>query len=537
MRRAAILGFVVLCAVTVAAHAQESHQHGDRGKLGTVKFDNSCSADAQPAFGHGMALLHSFEFGSAIDAFQSVAGKDPSCAIAYWGLALAQWGNPFAAGTKAAASIQPGRAFVEKGRSIGAKTERERDYIAAAAALYDRFETVDQRTRMLAYRDAMAALAAKHAADTEASTFYALSLAASADPSDKTYADQLKAGGILEKQWKGQPDHPGIPHYIIHSYDVPGLAARAVAAARRYAAIAPDAPHALHMPSHTFTRLGYWQDSIETNILSAEAARKVNAIGEELHAVDYQAYAYLQSGQDAAARRLVDSLTEIMSRRKPVTVAAVPPPAGTFAFAAVPARYALERGAWAEAARLEPRTTPFAYADAMTWFARALGSARSGDVASARTAVGELQKLIARLTDAKESYWAEQVTIQHLGASAWLALAEGKSAEALEAMRSAAEREDRTDKNAISPGPLAPAHELLGDMLLELKRPKDALAEYQKTMTREPNRFRALAGAAAAAAQAGDHAASRKYSRELITICAKADTPGRPELQAARARK
>jgi hypothetical protein len=534
-RRRASAGQVLIAVLAVSPLlAQDAHQHGDSGKLGTVTFANSCSADVQPVFAHGMALLHSFEFGPAIDAFQSVAGKDPACAIAYWGMGVAQWGNPFAPGLKPAPAIQPGRDFIEKATAIGAKTDRERDYVAAAGALYDRFETVDQRARMLAYRDAMAKLAAKYAADPEASTFYALSLAASADPSDKTYADLLKAGAILEKLWKGQPDHPGIPHYIIHSYDAPPLASRAVAAARQYAKIAPAAPHALHMPSHTFTRLGYWQDSIDTNILSAGAARKVNAIGEELHASDYQAYAYLQSGQDAAARRLVESLAEIVSRRGPGTTSAAQPPAGTYARAAIAARYALERGAWAEAARLETRTTPFPFADALTWFARAIGAARTRDVAGARAAVAELQGAIDRLVQQNETYWVEQVTIQKLGASAWLALAEGRTADALATMSDAADREDRTEKSAISPGPLAPARELLGDMLLELKQPKAALAEYQKTIAKEPNRFRALAGAATAAAQAGDAASAKKYNAQLVTICPKADTPGRPELQAAR---
>ncbi len=533
--RRASAGQILIAALAVSPLlAQDAHQHGDSGKLGTVAFANSCTADVQPAFAHGMALLHSFEFGPAIDAFQSVAGKDPSCAIAYWGMGVAQWGNPFAAGLKPASAIQPGRDFIEKARAIGAKTDRERDYVAAAAALYDRFETVDQRARMLAYRDAMAKLAAKYAADPEASTFYALSLAASADSLDKTYADLLKAGAILEKLWKGQPDHPGIAHYIIHSYDAPPLASRAVAAARQYAKIAPAAPHALHMPSHTFTRLGYWQDSIDTNILSAAAARKVNAIGEELHASDYQAYAYLQSGQDAAARRLVDSLAEIVSRRGPVTASAAPPPAGTYARAAIAARYALERGAWAEAAGLETRTTPFPFADALTWFARAIGAARTRDVAGARAAVAELQTTIDRLVQQNDTYWVEQVTIKKLGASAWLALAEGRTADALATMRDAADREDRTEKSAISPGPLAPARELLGDMLLELKQPKAALAEYKKTIAKEPNRFRALAGAAAAAGQAGDRAAARGYYAQLLTICKRADTPGRPALQAAR---
>jgi hypothetical protein len=512
---------------------QEAHQHGESGRLGTVAFANSCSTGVQPEFARGMALLHSFEFGPAIDAFQAVAVKDPSCAIAYWGMSVAQWGNPFAAGIKPPALIATGREFAGKAKATGAKTARERDYVAAAAALYDQ-QVVDQRARMLAYRDAMARVASTYPGDPEASTFYALALAFCADPADKTYADQLKAGAILEKQWAAQPDHPGIPHYIIHSYDVPALAPRAVEAARRYAKVAPEAPHALHMPSHTFTRLGYWQDSIDTNILSAAAARKVNAVGEELHASDYQAYAYLQGGQDAAARRVVDSLAEIRARRGPVTTSAAPPAAGIFAAAAIPARYALERGAWADAARLEPGATAFPYADAMTWFARALGGARSGDLTTAKAAVEELQKAIDRLTGMKEGYWVEQVTIQKLGATAWLALAEGRSADALTAMRSAADREDRTEKSAISPGPLAPAHEQLGEMLLQLKQPDAALVEFQKTMAKEPNRFRAVAGAAAAAAQSGDRAASRTYYQQLLTICAKADTPGRPELQAAR---
>jgi hypothetical protein len=526
---------VVLLAGASAARAQAPHQHGESGRLGTVTFANSCRLEVQPPFARGMALLHSFEFGPAIDAFGEALKGDPACGIALWGSGMAQFGNPFSPALRPAAQMQSGRGTLDQAATVGAKTARERDYIAAAAALYDRFDSVDQPSRMRAYRDAMARVSAAHPDDTEAAAFYALALAAAAAPADKTYADQLKAGAILEKLWTAQPDHPGIPHYIIHSYDVPALASRAVDAARRYAKIAPDAPHALHMPSHTFTRLGYWQDSIDTNVLSAAAARKVNAIGEELHAGDYQAYAYLQSGQDAAARRVVDSIAEIRSRRDPATASAAPAAAGGYAAAAIPARYALERGAWSEAARLDTRPSPFAYADALTSFARALGSARMRDVPAAKAAVDELQKCIDRTIAAKETYWVEQITIQKLGASAWVALAEGRKDEALAQMQDAADREDRTEKSAISPGPLAPARELLGDMLLELKQPKDALAAYRKTIAKEPNRFRAVAGAAAAAAEAGDRAAARTYYTQLLTICPKADTPGRAELQAARA--
>jgi len=526
---------LAIAAASATARAQE-HQHGTAGQLGTVNFSNSCSVEAQPKFAEGMALLHSFEFGQAIDAFKAVAAQDGGCGIAYWGMALAQWGNPFAAGTKPANLLLAGRDYVARGKAAGAKTERERDYLAAAAALYDNLETVDQRTRMLAYRDAMARVAAKYPSDTEAATFHALALAVCADPADKTYADQLKAGATLEALWKTQPQHPGLAHYIIHAYDVPALAPRAVEAARRYARIAPAAPHALHMPSHTFTRLGYWQDSIDTNILSAETARKAGSLSEELHAIDYQVYAYLQTAQDAAAKKLVDTVAASGDPTTPrATASAAPAAAGMFAQAAVPARYALERGAWAEATRLQVTPTRgMPHAEAMTWFARGLGAARSGDAALAKTAVDELQKLIDRLTEAKETYWVEQVSIQKLGASAWLALAEGRRDEALSTMRTAAAREDRTEKNAITPGPLAPAHELLGEMLLQVKQPKEALAEFQKTMAKEPNRFRGVAGAAAAAQQAGDTAAARKYYAQLLTICAKADSPGRPELEAAR---
>ena len=524
----------VALSVLVAVHAPaQEHEHG--GKLGIVKFENSCAAPVQSGFAHGMAQLHSFEFGPAIDAFTAVAKADPSCGIALWGTALAQWGNPFSAGIKPPAQVQSARATLEKAAAAGAKSERERDYIAALTPLYDRFETVDQRTRMRSYRDAMARLAAKYPRDPEATAFYALALAGAADPADKSYADQLKAGAMLEKLWRVHPEHPGLAHYIIHSYDVPALAAKAVAAARRYARIAPDAPHALHMPSHTFTRLGYWQDSIDTNILSAEAARKVNSNYEELHATDYQVYAYLQSGQDAAARRLVDVAAERLGRVTEGRAGAAPPTAGAYALAAIPARYALERGEWTAAAKLEVRPSRVAYADALTWFARALGASRSGDAAAARSAVDELQKAVDRLTAEQESYWVEQVTIQKIAASAWLALAEGKHAEALAAMRDAADREDRTEKAAVTPGPLAPARELLGEMLLQREQPKAALVEFQKVMGKEPNRFRAVAGAAAAASASGNAALARKLHAELVRICPRGDQPGRAELQAARA--
>jgi hypothetical protein len=530
-----LLSATLLVAPVVAA--QHQHEHGGAEKLGTVRFETSCSGAAQPAFQRAMALLHSFEFGPAIESFTVANTTDPSCAIAQWGIALARWGNPFAAGNKTATQLEAGRAAIEKGKAIGAKTERERDFIGAAERLFANFETVDQRTRLQGYCDAMATVAARYPNDPEASAFYAVALVASNDPTDRTYANLLKAGAILERLAPTQPDHPGFVHYIIHAYDVPPLAPKAIAAARSYAKIAPSAPHALHMPSHTFTRLGYWQDSIDTNIASAAAAKREGATAEELHAMDYQMYAYMQTAQDRAARDLTAALPAIAARLTPAgTNSAAPLLAGVFATAAIPARYALERQAWSEGAKLELRQSNFPQADAITWFARGLGAARSGDAKGARAAADALQQLEAKLTTAREPYWAEQVAIQRLGVSAWATLAEGQADQALNLMAQAADREDRTEKNAVTPGPIAPAREQLGYMLLQTKRPAEALTAFAATLKKEPNRFLALAGAANAAKEKGDVAASRSYSKQLLTVASRADS-GSARVQLVAARK
>ena len=529
----ALATLLTAAAVSGPAAGQEAHQHLD-GRLGTVTFSNSCSATVQPAFARGMALLHSFEFGPAIDAFSDVAAADPSCGIALWGIGLAQWGNPFSPANRPAAQLQAGRTTAGRAASAGAKTRRERDDIAALAALYDRDESVDQRSRVIAYRDAMQRLSRAYPEDTEAQAFYGLALAAAADPADKSYADQLKAGAILEQLWAAQPDHPGLAHYIIHTYDAPALATRAVEAARRYAKIAPDAPHALHMPSHTFTRLGYWQDSIETNILSAASAKKHGQVYEALHATDYEIYACLQTAQDAKARTLVDEASRLAGATNQ-TAGAAPPVAGAYAVAAIPARYALERGAWADAARLQLNVSGVPYAEAVTWFARGLGLTRGGRVQGVNEVIDQLQTRAGALDKAGEAYWAEQVKIQALVVTAWQALVEGHVESGLASMRQAADREDQTEKAAISPGPLAPARELLAEMLLQLGRPRQALAEFRRTMAKEPNRFRSLAGAAAAAERSGHPEAARDFRRRLASICERGDTPGRSDLQRARA--
>jgi hypothetical protein len=527
-----IAGFLLMLAASCLA---QQHQHGNGEKLGEVHFAISCNEVAQKDFNRAVALLHSFQFSRAIQGFNSVLGEDPTCGIAYWGIALSDWSNPFAPGAKDKSQLQAGRENLERGKAVGAKTEREREYLAAVDKLYSDYESTPQRERLVAYRDSMQELAAKYPEDHEAQIFYALAIAASDDPADKTYAGRLQAGAILEKLFEEEPSHPGLAHYIIHTYDVPALAGRALVAARRYSEIAPDAPHALHMPSHTFTRTGYWQESINSNIVAAAAARREGQTAEELHASDYEIYAYLQTGQDQAARRIVDSLPEIASRFDPKAVlsGAGGPAVGYFALAAIPARYALERGDWTQAAQLTVRETPFPHTDAITWFACGLGAARLGQAQAANQAATALQQIRERLVKAGENYWGLQVEIQELAIRAWTALAEGKKEEALRQMRSAAELEDGTEKSAVTPGPLAPARELLGEMLLEMNEPVEALKQFEATLKKEPGRFRALYGAARAAQLSGNRDASQGYFLELWMVCVHADRPGRLELTEA----
>ena len=518
-----------------AAARQHEHSGAPPERLGTVHFATSCQPDVQPAFDRAVALLHSFWFSQAREAFSGVLQKDPGCAIANWGIALAHFGNPFGV-NRSPEALGSARAAVTQGLAAQPRSARERDYLSAAAELFKDFETRDHAARVLAYEHAMARVAKAYPQDAEATIFHALALAQTAPPTDKSYKNQLAAGALLEPLFAKQPDHPGLAHYIIHAYDVPALAPRALEAARRYAQIAPSAPHALHMPSHTFTRVGAWDESIEANLRSAEAAHRERAVSDEMHAMDYLVYAYLQTARDAAAREVATALGELLAGlpqegASGLTAAAA---GGHFAAAAIPARYALERAAWAEATKLELRASPLAWVDAMTWFARAIGSARSGDAASARRAADALQQLHARLVTENERYWAEQVEIQRRGALAWTAMAEGHSGDALTEMRTAAEREDATEKNAVTPGPLAPARELLGDLLVEMKQPAQALAEYEATLKKEPNRFRSLYGAGRAAALAGNGAKARQHFQQLLKSCAQADTPARAEIVDAR---
>jgi len=520
---------VAVCAIALAALvpappalAQDHAASHASEKLGTVHFPTTCAPSVAPRMDRAVALLHSFEFGAAIRAFDAVLAADSTCAMAHWGLALSRWSNPMAAIVRTPAQLAPGRRAADAAARLGGgTTERERGYIAAVGALYRDYERVGQATRIVNYERAMADLVARQPADTEAKIFHAIAMVATAAPTDKSYDIQRRAGGILERLWKVQPDHPGLAHYIIHTYDLPALAPQASAAARRYAEIAPTAAHAQHMPSHTFTRLGYWRESVRANRESYHAAMRDSALGEAMHASDYMEYAYLQMRRYEEARAVRDDIPALAARYDPTVVrGAAPPTAAFFAIAAIPARFALERGAWAEAAALEPRRTDYPHTEGMTYFARALGAARLGRAADARPSVDSLAAIERRLVAVDDPYWAEQVRIQYLAAQAWVDLVDGKRSDALTRMTEAATREDATEKNAVTPGPLAPARELLGDMLMKLGRPAEALAEYRRTLEKEPGRYRALDGARRAAVASGAKTEAAKYSRALEQLTA-----------------
>ncbi len=517
------------------ADDQHSHAHfGDMRQVGTVHFPTSCSAKVQPQFAQAVAMLHSFWYEEAGKAFQAISAQDPNCSMAYWGYAMSLW-HPLWPGAPDAETLKKGLAAIGQGESVAGKTARERDYLAAIGAFYKDSDKLNHHARALAYEKAMQQVAERYPDDHEASIFYSLALLATAAPTDKTYANQRKAGAILEKVFAEQPQHPGVAHYIIHSYDNPVLAERALTAARSYAKIAPAVPHAQHMPSHIFIRLGLWQEAIASNLASASAARdyelKTNMQGawdQRLHAMDYLAYAYLQSGQQAEARRVVDEAATIKAGN----------PGGLtsdYALAAIPARFAIERQQWKDATALEPRPNGLPAAQAITWWARAVGSARLGDVAAAQKDVEQLQLLKSKLdasSDPGAKYWAGQVEIQRLSATAWLAHAEGHDDEALRLMRSSADMEDATEKHPVTPGPVQPAREQLADLLMETKQPGLALAEYQTALKSAPNRFHAVYSAAQAAESAQQPSVAKGYYAKVVEICSQC-RPDDPSLQRA----
>ena len=514
----AVLLVFLLLGIPVFGQAQSKDQ------LGKVDLQNSCSPAVQESFQRAVAMLHSFRYAETEKAFREVLAQDPSCAIATWGVAAILMANPLASVGPPPQWAERAQAAIDQGRKIGARTQRERDYIEAVAAYYEDWANRPERTRQLNRARAFEALAARYPTDDEAQIFYALYLAATQSLADQTYKTYLTAAETLEKQFAKHPDHPGIAHYLIHSYDAPPIATQGLPAARRYASIAPAAPHALHMPSHIFTRVGAWAESAATNERAAVAAKQDRDADQQVHAMDYMTYAYLQLARDGDARRVMEETAAVTGFTSH---------AGPYGQAAIPARYAIERGDWKRAVTLEPRTSKFPYTAALTHFARALGAARSGDAVAAEKDVQELARIRDTLKAAKNEYWATEVEVSRLGAAAWTALALGKREEALGLMHSAADIEDKNEKHIVTPARIVPARELLGEMLLELKRPADALKEFEASHVREPERFRGYVGAAQAAAQSGDKAKAKRYFARLVELAGQGTA--RPELAQARA--
>ena len=531
-------GALVLLPLASAARA-DATQPMTAATNEEVNFPVTCAPDSQKSFNHAVWTLHSFWYPEADKAFTEIAKSEPGCAMAYWGIAMSHW-YPLWYPPNAAA-LKAGSEAVDKATAAQPKTEREKAYIAAIAAFYRDSDKLDHRTRALAYEKAMEQVYQRYPEDREAGVFYALALNATALPTDKAYANKKKAAEILNQVFAEQPNHPGAVHYLIHSDDTQELAETGLPAAICYAKIAPDVPHALHMPSHIFTRLGLWQQSIESNRAAHDAAlayarksRGPDAFdGDTLHPMDYLEYAYLQTGQDVEAKQVVDELTGF----HPATMMPAAPLA--YAVAAIPTRYALERRDWAAAAAL---STPaigvplerVPWAEAMIAFARALGRAQTGDTAGAQAEIAKLQALKDKLLEAKDTYWANQVEVQRLGAAGMLAHAQGDDKEAIELVRAAADLDATMDKSPVTPAAALPARELLADLLLADNDPKSALKEYELSLKAEPNRFRSLLGKARAAKLAGDQATSRDAYQKLLVLAGRADGD-RPELAEAKA--
>jgi hypothetical protein len=516
------------------AWAQTEHADHSAGEhFGSVHIPISCSQDAQRQFDRAVAILHSFFYPETVNAFSAIAQAEPSCAMTYWGVAISQRPNPLVPPFSHEA-LQAGWNAIEKARSARAPTRYERDWIEALSAFFEHYDTLDQKTRTAKYEAAMAKLHERYPQDTEVAVFYALALNEAVDLADKSYSRQLRAAAILEPLALVLPDHPGIAHLLIHSYDFAPIAARGLPAARRYAALEPSAPHALHMPSHIFSTLGMWQDAIQADLASDAAAKAYAAAvnpdtvvnpavnAARYHSLDFLTNAYLQLAQDKRARAIVDERNSVAELSPDYRYS------GHTAFAAIPVRYAIERGAWAEAAALQVPRTPYPQAAAITWFGRALGAARSGDLADARRDVDEITRLRAELASAHDAYWIEQLDVQADAARAWIALGERRAGEAIVSMRAAADREDRTEKNVAMENRLSPMRELLGELLLEAGRPAEAQREFELSLTSVPNRFRSLAGAARAAALAGHKAKARLHYEQLLALARDADSERAP---------
>ena len=498
MRKTGRVILAFLCAFCIlpapngdSASGQEQAPHGAEGSLGTVEFRVSCTPAAQKYFTRGVALLHSFTYEESAEAFRGAAAQDSQCAMAHWGLAMTEYHQMWEpnAGPE---ELKRGAAEIQKARELKPATPREKDYVEALGVFFDGWEQRSHAARAQAYREAMQGVQERNPKDQEAAIFYALALIATASPEDKTYANQRKAAAILEPLFAAHGDHPGVAHYLIHAYDNRVLAPQGVAAARAYSKIAPDLPHALHMPSHIFTRLGLWEDSIASNIASSAAARKHDDQGEEFHALDYLVYAYLQAGRNGEAEKIRDSLPNPSEAKSSASFKI------NYARAAIRARCALEQQHWTEAANLEPDAGVQPQVAAISYWAAALGAAHTENLQAARQHVEQARQLADDLRKTGEEYWADQVTIQAQEAAAWLAFVEHRNSDAVRMLELAANHEDDAEKHAVTPGTILPARELLGDLLMELRQPKAALTEYKNVLAAAPGRRNAVKGAAEA---------------------------------------
>jgi hypothetical protein len=531
---------VVFAAAALLAMPIQPGARADTGAkvVEEVDFATSCGPAVQGMFKHAVWTLHSFWYPEALKDFTAVTEAEPGCAIGYWGIAMSHWYPLWYPPSPAA--LKAGSEAVAKAMAASTKTEREKDYIAAISAFYGDSDTLDHRTRAVAYEKAMQHVYQRYPQDREAAVFYALALNATALPTDQTFANKRKAAEILNKIWKEEPNHPGVVHYLIHSNDSAQFAQAGLDAAICYAKIAPDVPHALHMPSHIFTRLGMWQQSIDSNRAANAAAlayvRKSlgpdGFDGETVHTMDYLEYAYLQTAQDGPAKAVIDELVSFHQ-----SAGANLPTA--YAVAAIPVRFALERRDWQAAASLSEAAIGFPlerfpWAEAMVSFGRALGEARTGNITDAEAEIAKLQSLEDKLSAAKDTYWANQVEVQRLGGAGILAHVQGDDKKAVELVRAAADLEATMDKHPATPSPVLPARELLADLLLELNQPDAALTEYQAVLRTDPNRFRSILGTARAAKQSGDAAAAH-YAYQKLVALSKSAASARPELAEAKA--
>lgn len=511
-----------------AAAQEHDHDHS-QAALGEVVFPVSCTPEAQEKFNTAASLLYSFYWEKVDDALAEVLAADPTCAMAHWAKAIASLDNPLGSPPTPKQEKQGWKAVLDA-KQLGGKTQRERDYIAAVETVFKDHETVPFATRAKAYEHTLEQLYLRYPEDSEAAILYAYWLQVTADRNDQTYSQQLKSARILEKILPQQPNHPGISHFIIHAYDFPAIAEHGVRAAERYASIAPDSPHALHMPSHIFSRVGRWQNSIDTNIRSRAASRSDR---DAYHAVDYMVYAYLQLARDSDARKWVEFVNSGAKPNEEARQVA-------YAAAAIPARYALERGDWAAASKLallpareQFNWSPFPEGEAVNAYARGLGAARQGDAAAAKAEIARLTELRAAMVTQKKDYWVGQADIQIGAISAWIARAEGRNDDALELMRETADLEDKTEEHIMMPGRLIPVREMLGELLLELKQPTMALAAFEQSRKNDPNRFRNGYGAAHAAELAGDGRKAKALYAQLLAQVGPA--AGRSEIEHARA--